>query len=65
MERLNKNAKASLLELIERFDLESRANVAAAEGRMIEKVKQSLEKLGTVKIELQKEFEISIESEKH
>jgi len=52
MERLNKNSKASILELLEWFDLDLWANLAATEGRMIEKAKLALEKLGNVWIEL-------------
>jgi len=52
MDRLIKNSKISVVELIERFDLENRANMAATEGRMIEKQKMALEKIGTLKIEI-------------
>ena len=65
MDRLNKQSKQQFLELLERFDLESWANMAATEGRMIEKQKQALEKIGTLKIEMQKDIQVSIESEKN
>ena len=52
MDRLNKVSKQQFMELIERFDLESWANLAAAEGRMIEKQKMALEKIGNLWIEV-------------
>lgn len=51
--------------MLEWNDLEHWANLAATEGWMIEKQKMALEKIGTLKIEIQKDIQESIESEKN
>jgi hypothetical protein len=64
LSRTINKTKSSLIELIEKVDLDGRANMMACEGRMMEKHKDNINKLHIQKTELTKQFETGIEQER-